>query len=545
MSSFSANRQGRPRPSDIIFGRRRSDEKSMPSPSFNSSMSLGNVEDVFCDSSRTVDRLRHHYLALPTTPTTLSGGSSPSTRMERLPSLTDLFHRDILSPPSSGILALSSARSDQGGESMQRNGSMSSVSSGRSQPWIASFHHDSRANSISPPATPLSPFFTHASAGPLVSPINVSPDRRSDTVIGYSDGQRTPRASPRPSFDFQVQPRHGESSPICAGAPLIGVQSRGHFESQAWQYQREAASLGSFESVQRRSFHGRSTNAQLSAEVLAAERAKMSRLDAEMPKAAGLSGLGIYMDEDKIQSPFRKAYRTVSKRVQTEEVLPQSSQVGLNEHTGLTPMIKASKVCDTSCTPTRSKAKRSPNSIKTLSSEKSSKTSQTKSSPSETAAKKKTEAVKTPPTKSRPMFRLDTGSGKKSSKPKGHKMSPNASPWGVFGVKDGWKPLAPPNVSRAIAEANKLVLETASCNNGASLTPSKTSPASKRQAASVSEVSSPSKRSRMNEAHVPTSSAYKENVAPSIRAMSPSKRAHMLSPSYRNSPTALPLPTIR
>ncbi|SJX60421.1 uncharacterized protein SRS1_11747 [Sporisorium reilianum f. sp. reilianum] len=544
MSSFSANRQGRPRPSDIIFGRRRSDDKSMPSPSFNSSMSLGNVEDVFCDSSRSVDRLRHHYLALPTTPSTLCGGSSPGTRMEHLPSLTDLFHRDILSPPSSGILPLSSARSDQGGESMQRIGSMSSATSSRSRAWIASFHHDSRANSIGPPATPLSPFFTHPSAGPLVSPTTVSPDRQSETVMGYSDGQRTPKASPRPSFDFTVQPHRGGSSPVCPGAPLIGVQSRGHFESQTWQHQREAASLGAFEGVRRRSSYGWGANVQLSAEVVAVERAKMTRLEAEMPKTAGLNGLGIYMDEDKIQSPFRKVHNAVSGRVRPEGVSPPSHQVGVSEHTGLTPMVKASKVCDASCTPTRSKAKKSPSCIKTLSSEKP-KPARPKPSSCETAAKKKTDMAKTPLPKSRPMFRLDTGSGKKASKPKGHKMSPDSSPWGVFGAKDGWKPLAPPNVSRAVAEANRLVLETASCNIDASLTPSKTSPTSKRQAGSASDVSSPSKRSRINETKVPSSSPYKENVAPSVRALSRSKRTHMLSPSYRNSPTALPLSTIR
>ncbi|TKY90619.1 hypothetical protein EX895_000617 [Sporisorium graminicola] len=543
MPSFSASRQGRPKPSNIVFGRRRSDEKSMPSPSFNSSMSLGNVEDVFNDSSRSVDRLRHHYLALPSTPSTLCGGSSPGTRTERLPSLTDLFHHDILSPPSSGIHALSSARSDQGGEIMQRNGSMSSATSAHSQQWVSSFHHDRGANSIGPPATPLSPFFAQPNAGPTVSPTNVSPDRRSDTIIGYSDGQRTPRASPRSSCGFTVPSNRDGSSPICPGAPLIGVQSRGHFETQTWQYQREATSLGSFPGVQRRSPYGRSLHAQLPAEVLSAERAKMSRLETEMPRVAGLSGLGIYMDDDKIQSPFRKLQGAVSERALPEGASTPSYQVTMDKHTGLTPMVKASKVSDASHTPTRSKAKRSPSSIKTLSSEKS-KSAHTKSSPSETAAKKKVEAAKTPLNKSRPLFRLDTGSGKKS-KPKGHKMSPNASPWGVFGAKDGWKPLAPPNVSRAIAEANKLVLETASTNKDRSLTPSKTSPTSKRQAKSAPEISSPSKRSRTDESLIASSSPYKENVAPSVRSLSPSKRAHMLSPSHRNSPTALPLSMIR
>ncbi|KAJ1030289.1 hypothetical protein NDA16_001199 [Ustilago loliicola] len=182
-------------------------------------------------------------------------------------------------------------------------------------------------------------------------------------------------------------------------------------------------------------------------------------------------------------------------------------------------MVKASKVCDTSSTPTRPKTKKSPSSFKTLSPEVTISAS-AKASPSATAAKKRVEPSKTPLTKSRPMFRLDTGSGKKSSKPKGHKMSPDASPWGVFGGKDGWKPLAPPNVSRAIAEANKLVAETAAA--------AAASPPGKREANSTSETVSPSKRFRATE----KSSPYKENMPPSLQSLSPSKRAHLLSPSY-------------
>ncbi|KAJ9476791.1 hypothetical protein PHBOTO_000450 [Pseudozyma hubeiensis] len=253
----------------------------------------------------------------------------------------------------------------------------------------------------------------------------------------------------------------------------------------------------------------------------------MSKLEAAMPKAAGVCGLGIYMDEHNVQSPFRTEAARASRLIEPEPTSPSSRETTINDHTGLTPMVKASKVSDSSTTPTRSNGKKSP------------RTSQNKISPSATASKKKAEATKTPLSKSRPMFRLDNGSSKKSSKPKGHKMSPGASPWGVFGAKDGWKPLAPPNVSRAIAEANKLVSETT-----ASASSSKTSPTGKREALSA-ETSSPSKRSRVFESQATSSSPYKENVAPLARALSPSKRAHMMTAAHRDSPTALPLSTIR
>ncbi len=234
MSSFSANRQGRPRPSNISFGRRRSNDKSMPSPSFNSSMSLGHVDDVFCDSSRSMDRLRHHYLAMPSTPSSLSGASSPGVRKERLPSLSDLFHKDILSPPSSA-LHLGSGRSDFGAEKMQRNGSMSSTSSGRGRQWNASFSLEGQPASIGPPATPLSPYFNTADHEAKLSPTAISPDRSTVTFTGQSDGERTPRAVSRPSFDFTMPSSRDERSPQCPGAPLIGISSRGHFETLNWQ----------------------------------------------------------------------------------------------------------------------------------------------------------------------------------------------------------------------------------------------------------------------------------------------------------------------
>lgn len=504
-------------------------------------MSLGNVDDVFCDSSRSVDRLRHHYLAMPATPSSLSAASSPGARTERLPSLTDLFHRDILSPPSSGLLSNSMIRSEEAGEAMRRTSSTSSTSSGRSRQWNAPFSNECRPGSIGPPATPLSPFFTVPSKGALVSPTATSPDRSCSAYPGFSDGDRTPRAASRPSFDFTVQCSSGGSSPRCPGAPLIGVQSRGHFETQTWQNHGGGASLGSFESLQRRGSHNSGTSVHLPAETLAKERELMSRLEAEMPKVAGLNGLGVYMDEANVQSPFRKAASATAGRL-SQSTSPDGHHTAPGEHTGLTPMVKASKVSDPSSTPTRSKAKRSPAALKTLSPQPAALT-QAKRSPSVTAAKKRHEPIKTPLTKSRPMFRLDTGSGKKASKPKGHKMSPDASPWGVFGAKDGWKPLAPPNVSRAIAEANKLVSETTTAAS-ADQSVLKTSPSSKRQAHKASEAASPSKRFRASESHI-QSSPFKENMVPSMHSVSPSKRAQLTARSYGSSATALPLSTIR
>ncbi|GAC95501.1 hypothetical protein PHSY_003077 [Pseudozyma hubeiensis SY62] len=488
-------------------------------------MSLGKVDDVFCDSSRSVDRLRQHYLAMPATPSTISGGSSPGARTERLPSLSDLFHRDILSPPSSSILPLSSVRSDRDGTGMQRAGSTSSTCSTLSRLWVPPFHQDSRAGSIGPPATPLTPFFNTAT--PLVSPTTVSPDRHSITVHGFSEGERTPKALQRPSFDFTVPSSGSGSSPVCPGAPLIGAQGPGHFESQAAHQQQGTSSLGSFVGIRGRSSYEGRRGIPLSKEDLERERATMSRLDAEMPKAAGMCGLGIYMDENNVQSPFRTGATRASGLIESETTSPSSRTTVVNDHTGLTPMVKASKVSDSSSTPTRSKGKKSPG------------TSQDKTSPSATAPKKRIEAAKTPLSKSRPMFRLDNGSSKKSSKPKGHKMNPGASPWGVFGTKDGWKPLAQPNVSRAIAEASKFVSETSALASS-----SKTSPTGKREALSA-ETSSPLKRSRVIESQVASSSPYKENVAPPARALSPSKRAHMMTAAHRDSPTALPLSTIR
>ncbi|KAJ1031044.1 hypothetical protein NDA18_002266 [Ustilago nuda] len=379
MPSFSANRQSRPRPFNISFGRRRSDEKSMSSPSFNSSMSLGNVEDVFCDPLRSVDRLRHHYLAMPATPSSFSAGSAPGARMERLPSLTDLFHRDILSPQSSRLLPLNSLRSEQGVELMRRSGSRSSTSS--------------------------------------------------RTILTTSDSERTPRAASRASFDFVAQPADsGRTSPRCPGAPLIGANNRGHFDTQSWQQHQGNSSLGPFLGLQRRTSYGIARHEQYTEEAWAKERAAMSGLEASLPKVPGLNGLGIYMDAENAQSPFRKAAQATAGQVQLSEISPTGRHYTASGHTGLTPMVKASKVCDVSSTPTRPKTKKSPSSLKTLSPDKATSTS-TKTSPSATAAKRRVEPSKTPLNKSRPMFRLDTGSGKKSFKPKGHKMSPDATPW--------------------------------------------------------------------------------------------------------------------
>lgn len=529
MSSFSANRKGRPRPSNMSFGRRRSEDKSMPSPSFNSSMSLGHVEDVFVDTSRSVDRLRHHYLAMPATPSSLSAGSSPCGRTERLPSLTDLFHRDILSPPSTGLVPLTSTRYDQRSEVMLRSGSMSSASSGRGRQWNASFSLEGQPGSIGPPATPLSPYFTTKSSARFASPAASSESDR--CFPANDDGESTPRATTRPSFDFTLPSSSNGSSPRCPGAPLIGTQICGRFETQAWQHQDSAASLGMSVPMQRHGSYATGSSAQLSAEVLAREKAAMSRLDAGLPKLPGLSGLGIYMDEDNIQSPFRKAH-TATGRATTQATSPTDLHRVGTKHTGLTPMVKASKVSESTSTPTRRHGKKSPRPLSTMSPETNGSGGRT--SPSTTAAKKRNDVCKTPLNKSRPMFRLDTGSGKKSSKPKGHKMSPNASPWGVFGVKDGWKPLAPPNVSRAIAEANKLVME-----DGV-----RTSPSGKRQAHSTSAVVSPSKRFRATGSDAQLS-PYKENMARSVQNVSPSKRTQVLSSSHPKSSTALPLSTVR
>ncbi|SNX81708.1 uncharacterized protein MEPE_00413 [Melanopsichium pennsylvanicum] len=536
MPSFSANRQGHSRPSNISFGRRRSNDKSMPSPSFNSSMSLGHVEDVFCDTSRSVDRLRHHYVAMPVTPSSLSGSSSPIARTQRLPSLTDLFHFDILSPPNSELALTGSVRSDSGGENMQRTDSMSSASSGRSRHWTPTFRSEGQPGSIGPPATPLSPYFGVSSGGPLMSPTTTSTNRTS--MKGHSDGERTPRAVSRPSFDFTVS-SEGRDSPKCPGAPLVDAQARGHFETQTWQHRDGAPSLGSFESLRQRSSYTADTAEPMSTQTLAKEREAMARLEANMPRRDGLSGLGIYMDEENVQSPFRKAAAS-TRPIEAHETSPHGRRAVANTHTGLTPLVKASKVTDTSSTPTRPRSKKSPNALKTFSLQTASST-QAKTPPFATAAKKRAETAKTPLKKSRPMFRLDTGSGKKPSKPQGHNMNQNTSPWGVFGAKDGWKPLAPPNVSRAISEANKLVSEIAAA--APPIAP-KASPPNKRLAQGKPEAVSPSKRLRMTESRA-QSSPYKENMAPSAHAMSPSKRAQLKSPTSRNSPTALPLSTVR
>lgn len=533
LSSFSANRQGRPRPSNITFGRRRSDDKSMPSPSFNSTMSLSNAEDVFCDRRGSVDRLRHHYLAMPATPSSLSGGSSPGTRMERLPSLGDLFHRDILSPPGSAYLQPNSDKIGYGSESMQRTDSVSSASSSRGRRWNLQFSHEGQTDSIGPPATPLSPFFAAPSEMPLMSPRAISPDRSSCIDQGSTVGERTPKAAALPSFDFPTHSNSNKSSPRCPDAPLIGAQSRGHFESQDWQQQHSGSSLGSFHASQRRESYNTGKAAQLSEEALRKEKAVMSRLIANLPRAPGLSGLGLYMDEDNVQPPIPEAVRVTADHTDLPQTSPPARRAAMSKHTGLTPMVEASQVFDTAFTPTRSKTKKPSGPLKTWS-PKDARSAENKTSPSSTVSRKGNEAYKTPLNKSRPMFRFDTGSGKKSSKPKGHKMSPDSSPWGVFGAKDGWKPLAAPNVSRAIAEANKLVYETAA----------QISPPVKRHGRDASAAASPSKRLRPTSAPGQTT-PYKENVAPSSQTTSSSSRIQAFSPSFRNSSTALPLSTVR
>jgi len=291
--------------------------------------------------------------------------------------------------------------------------------------------------------------------------------------------------------------------------------------------------LGFFHASQRRDSYSTGKGAQLSEEALLKEKAAMSRLIATLPRAPGLSGLGLYMDEDNVQPPEPQSVRVTANHVDVSQTSPPARRVATSKHTGLTPMVEASQVFDTTFTPTRSNTKKSSDPLKPWS-PKSARSAEGKTSPSSTASKKMNEPYKTPLNKSRPMFRFDTGSGKKSSKPKGHKMSPDTSPWGVFGAKDGWKPLAAPNVSRAIAEANKLVYETAA----------QTSPPAKRHGHDASATASPSKRLRPTSAQG-QSSPYKENLAPSSQTFSSSSRAQAFSPSFRNSSTALPLSTVR
>ncbi|KAF6766807.1 hypothetical protein PSEUBRA_000407 [Kalmanozyma brasiliensis GHG001] len=150
----------------------------------------------------------------------------------------------------------------------------------------------------------------------------------------------------------------------------------------------------------------------------------------------------------------------------------------------------------------------------------------------------------TPLPKSRPMFRFDTGSGKKSCKPKGHKMSPNSSPWGVFGANDEWKPLAAPDVSRALADANKVVAEIAIAASVPSSPSPKSSAFNKRHVQSITHASSPSKRTRTVDSPV-SSSPCKENLDPLFPTMYPSMRAYTRSKAPREAPTALPLSTVR
>ncbi|PWZ02631.1 hypothetical protein BCV70DRAFT_168613 [Testicularia cyperi] len=564
MTSFSANRQGRPRPCDISFQRRRSqEEKAWPSPSFNSTMSLGKVDDVFFDPSKSIDRLRNSYLSVPATPSSLIGSSSPDLMMERLPSLSDLFNKDILSPVTPAFTMRASI-SDQGFSDGHRPLS-SSGPMGRSRYWgsSSSFSGTSGTSTIGPPATPLSPYFGHGDATPIVSPRSTFPAHPSTLVSRdgpESDPDHTPKATSRATFETLPIPASPSLiSPRCPGAPYIGVGSRQHFEIPSWSPRStEFPSIGTFQGIraseghqiqiQRPSVVGGSSGHE--ADIHLTEKDGAVKLDRNMPRVKGLSGLGIHITT--MRSPIRSPTETMHGAFMATIGGIASSPTTGCAHTGLTPMVNASKIREVASTPTRSKVDRAEPRLSSVERSKL-KGKAGKSSPPGT--KRAAEPVQTP-LKSRPMFRLDTGSGKRASRPKGHNMNPDASPWGVFGAKDGWKPLAPPNVARALHEANKqIAAAAASSGSDDSLSASRCSgtgstPKGKRDAQSCPDSCSPSKRMRpsLKQANglIPSPAKLdKENAAPPCNNVSPSKRSRLFPPPHHQKTTAMPLSTVR
>ncbi|KAN0062265.1 hypothetical protein ACQY0O_005446 [Thecaphora frezii] len=428
--SFSASRQGRPRPANLFPGNRSaSDERPWPSPSFNSSMSLDKVDDVFADGSRGCSSgMKRSLSSLPPTPITASMMASPGLHRPKLPGLTDLFVNDegILGPmtplttPKECALAVSS-RMAEGGSPMQS---------------------PIRSELIILTSCPSQP---QGFAGSFPSPSSMEFPKSGDVIGLGIDLETTPKASEkqRPDaarFAAQAAACAPFSSPpfVCPAAPRLGSLAEGMFASNC---DASPPSWSSHE-FSARSFVLRPSELRS----ISMEREAVVELDPRLPQTAGLLGLalGLAPFEAVVASPS-KSPLTAQAPVQASVVSssPARSSQGPQAHTGLTPLVRSTRL-DASFTPSRSSSPSKRNSFESPAILPIAQLKSSKASTSKTMLET--------PIKSKPIFRLDNGSSSKK-KVQGHKMHSHESPWGVFGVKDEWRPLAAPNSSRSGAAA--------------------------------------------------------------------------------------------
>ncbi|EPQ26059.1 uncharacterized protein PFL1_06268 [Pseudozyma flocculosa PF-1] len=494
-ASFSASRQGRPRPANLFPGSRSaSDERPWPSPSFNSSMSLAKVDDVFADGTRSTSSgsnaaaMKRQLSGLPPTPITAGMMASPGLHGPKLPGLTDLFVNDegILGP----MTPLSTPHDHMAAHHPHPH---PHHHLNQQQPSV--FQQPSSSSAIAFGGVPMSSPSRTAPL-PMTAAASHSLPRDGDVIGLGLDLETTPKASSKGHGGYAASAQMQRSAtcpspPLqCPSAPRIGVLKEGLFPRNSnlsppsWQAARDFDSRpfnASVHGERRRSAELRSVSMEREAVVELSPRS--------MPASEGVQGLGISLDGSSPASSSTATFRAPQPMAvvsaSDEAMSPPLSRVARQSpssraHTGLTPLVRSAKLnssdraddgasssssssssighqlgeCRTDFGGADTPTKASSSSKGRASLEARGQgfgavlpVAQLKASRGASTSKTTLET----PIKSKPIFRLDNGSSGSKAKKKvqGHKMLGHESPWGVFGVKDEWRPLAAPNISRS------------------------------------------------------------------------------------------------
>ena len=293
----------------------------------------------------------------------------------------------------------------------------------------------------------------------------------SDSVVGLGiDLESTPKALSRTDKKRCIRDSHPLSSPPISqpGAPRLGVIEKGVFEDfragpgGTSPDKRRELGFGWTKFVAPREARLESRFGPTS---VAMEREAAVRLEEGMPRAGNLYGLGIDLNPSVSANEQASMVVEANKVATSRDMRPSSS--GSTGHTGLTPSFRTNRISGVD-TPTRVSTQRSPNKDKARKASPRSPTEATKgkrpgqlnfraqySAPSKEERANASREISQTPIKSKPMFRLDNGSSSKKAAGKGRRSKTSDAQWGVFGIKEDWKPLHSPASCKAVGLGNR------------------------------------------------------------------------------------------